>query len=156
MVAVNQESSAERELVLTRVVDAPRDRLWQAWTTPDMLKQWFVPKPWEITLVELDLRPGGVFHTVMRSPEGAEYDNPGVCLEVVPQERLVFTDAYVRAWQPSEKPFMTAIVTMEDAGPARPAIQPRRCTGRLRTAWPTRRWDFTKAGEHVSTIWWRW
>lgn len=113
------EQASERELVLSRVVDAPRARLWEAWTTPEQLKQWFVPKPWEIARVELDLRPGGVFHTVMRSPDGTEYDNPGIYLEIVPYERLVFTDAYVSAWQPSEKPFMTAILTMEDAGPGK-------------------------------------
>ncbi len=53
---------------------------------------------------------------VMRSPDGQEMPNRGVYLEVVPNERLVFTDAYTKAWEPSQKPFMTAILTFEDAG----------------------------------------
>lgn len=52
----------------------------------------------------------------MRGPDGTEYPNRGIYLEVVPNERLVFTDAYVSAWTPSEKPFMTVILTFEDAG----------------------------------------
>lgn len=105
-----------RELVLTRVIDVPRDRLWRAWTEPELLKQWFAPKPWSIASVDNELRAGGSNCFVMRSPEGQEFPNQGVYLEVVPNERLVFTDAFVRAWEPSTKPFMTAIVTFEDLG----------------------------------------
>lgn len=119
MAATDNSAASRRELVLERVVDAPRALLWKAWTSPEHLKEWFVPKPWSIARVELDLRPGGVFRTVMMDPEGKEYDNPGVCLEVVPQERLVFTDAYTAGWQPAEKPFMTAVVTFQDAGPGK-------------------------------------
>ena len=64
----------------------------------------------------LDLRAGGSNRFVMRSPEGQEFPNDGVYLEVVPNERIVFTDAFTRAWEPSAKPFMTAIVTFEDLG----------------------------------------
>jgi uncharacterized protein YndB with AHSA1/START domain len=55
----------------------------------------------------------------MKSPEGAEFPNPGVYLEVVPNEKLVLTDAYTKAWEPSDKPFMTVILTFEDAGPGK-------------------------------------
>ena len=55
----------------------------------------------------------------MRSPEGVDYPNPGVYLEVVPNEKLVITDAYTEAWKPSEKPFMTVVLTFEDAGPGK-------------------------------------
>lgn len=108
-----------RELVLTRDVDVPREKLWRGWTDVELMKQWFVPKPWSIASAEIDLRPGGSNRIVMRSPEGQEFPNLGVYLEVVPNERLVFTDAYTRAWEPSEHPFMTAIITFEDLGNGR-------------------------------------
>lgn len=106
------------ELVLTRLLDAPREKLFRCWTEPALLKQWFVPRPWTITEAETDLRAGGGSRIVMRSPEGQEFPNAGVYLEVVPNERIVFTDAYTAGWVPSAKPFFTAIVTFADeAGP---------------------------------------
>jgi uncharacterized protein YndB with AHSA1/START domain len=107
---------AERELVLTRLIDAPREKLYRAWTDPELLKQWFAPLPWTTPHAELDVRPGGANFIVMRGPDGGDMPNRGVYLDVVPNERLVFTDAYVRAWEPSGKPFMTVILTFEDEG----------------------------------------
>ncbi len=109
-------SIADRELVLTRILNATREKVYKAWTTPELMKKWFAPKPWTTSVVEIDLRPGGSSLVVMRSPEGQEFPNRGIYLEVVENERLVFTDAYVNAWEPSEKPFFTAILTFEDAG----------------------------------------
>jgi uncharacterized protein YndB with AHSA1/START domain len=109
-------SIADRELVLTRILNATREKVYKAWTTPELMKKWFAPKPWTTSVVEIDLRPGGSSLVVMRSPEGQEFPNRGIYLEVVENERLVFTDAYVSAWEPSEKPFFTAILTFEDAG----------------------------------------
>lgn len=105
-----------RELVLTRLIDAPREKLFRAWTEPELLKQWFTPLPYTTPAVELDVRPGGANLVVMRDPQGNEFPNRGVYLEVVKNERLVFTDAYTEAWEPSQKPFMTVIVTFEDDG----------------------------------------
>ena len=82
----------------------------------DLLKQWFAPLPWTTPHAELDVRPGGASMIVMRSPDGNDMPCPGVYLEVVPNQRLVFTDAYTGAWQPSQKPFMTVILTFEDEG----------------------------------------
>lgn len=110
---------SELELTLGRIIDAPRESVFRAWTDPHILKQWFVPSPWTISTAEIDVRPGGSSLIVMRDPDGNEYPNRGVYLEVVENERIVITDAYTSAWQPSEKPFMTAIVTMEDAGDGR-------------------------------------
>ena len=104
------------ELVLTRLIDAPREKLFRCWTDPQLMKQWFAPLPWTIAHAEMELRPGGKTVFVMRSPEGQEFPNPGVVLEVVKNEKLVFTDAYTEAWKPSAKPFMTAIVTFADEG----------------------------------------
>jgi len=105
-----------QDLVLTRLIDAPAATLYRCWTDPELMKQWFVPKPWTIARVELDLRAGGGSLVVMRDPEGKEYPNAGVYLEVVPERKLVFTDAYTAGWVPTEKPFMTAIVTFEPEG----------------------------------------
>jgi uncharacterized protein YndB with AHSA1/START domain len=109
-------STADRELVITRVINAPREKVYRAWTDPEQLKQWFAPKPWTTPVAELDVRAGGSNLIVMRGPDGKDFPNRGVYLEVVPNERLVFTDAYTEAWQPSEKPFMTVILTFEDEG----------------------------------------
>ena len=108
--------SADRELMLTRLINAPREKVWRAWTEPEILKQWFAPKPYTTPVAELDVRPGGSAYIVMRGPDGKDLPNHGVYLEVVPNQRLVSTDAYVKAWEPSEKPFMTLILTFEDEG----------------------------------------
>jgi uncharacterized protein YndB with AHSA1/START domain len=102
------------ELTLTRVIDAPRQALWRCWTEPELIKQWFTPRPWTTPVVEVDVRPGGASHMIFRGPDGEEYPNRGVYLEVVPGERLVFTDAYSGGWMPSPKPFMTAIISFAD------------------------------------------
>jgi uncharacterized protein YndB with AHSA1/START domain len=109
-------STADRELVLTRLIDAPRGKVYRAWTDPELLKQWFAPLPYTTPVAELDVRPGGANLVVMRGPEGPDMPNRGVYLEVVKNERLVFTDAYTKAWEPSAKPFMTVILTFEEAG----------------------------------------
>jgi uncharacterized protein YndB with AHSA1/START domain len=114
-----QAFPSERELVLNRVLNAPREKLFRCWTEPKLLTQWFTPPPFETTSAETDVRAGGASLIIMRGPDGKEYPNRGVYLEVVPNERLVFTDAYSRAWEPSDKPFMTVILTFEDAGNGR-------------------------------------
>jgi uncharacterized protein YndB with AHSA1/START domain len=108
--------ASDRELVLTRLIDAPREKLYGAWTQPELLKQWFAPKPWRTPRAELDVRPGGASMIVMAGPDGTEFPSRGVYLEVVPNQRLVFTDAYTEAWQPSEKPFMTVVLSFADEG----------------------------------------
>jgi uncharacterized protein YndB with AHSA1/START domain len=106
------------DLVLEREVDVPPHLVWAAWTTPEHLKQWFAPKPYETVECEMDLRPGGIFRAVMRSPEGETMDEGAGCiLEVVENRRLVWTAALGPGYRPvaSDFPF-TAIVTMEPAG----------------------------------------
>ena len=77
------------DLELVRETEVAPELVWHAWTEPELLKQWFTPKPWETPVVEVDLRPGGKFHTVMRGPDGEENDNTGCFLEV---------DARTSAW----------------------------------------------------------
>src|SRR5438105_15321764 len=107
---------ADRELILTRLMDAPADKLFRCWTDPKLITKWFTPPPWTTTHAEVDVRPGGASLVVMKGPNGEEIPNRGVYLEVVPNQRLVFTDAFVRAWEPAEKPFFTASLTFENIG----------------------------------------
>ena len=107
---------SNHELSLTRLIDAPRAKVYRCWSEPELLKQWFAPKPFTTPVAELDLRPGGGHLIVMKSPEGQEMPNRGQYLEIVPNERIVFTDAYIGDWQPGAKPFMTVILTFEDEG----------------------------------------
>ena len=113
---MNAIPTHENELVLTRLIDAPCEKLYRAWTDPELLKQWFAPLPYTTPHAETDVRPGGASLIVMRGPEGPDMPNRGVYLEVVPNEKLVFTDAYTEAWVPSEKPFMTVTLTFKDEG----------------------------------------
>lgn len=108
------EPIGNRDLVLTRLIGVPRAKLYRAWTEPDLLKQWFAPLPYTTPVAELDVRPGGSSLVVMRAPDGTDLPNRGVYLDVVENERLVFTDAYVTAWEPAAKPFMTVILTFAD------------------------------------------
>ena len=89
------------DLVLERVVDVSPALVWKAWTEPEHLKKWFTPRPWVTTACEIDLRPGGIFRTTMRSPEGQEFDNSGCYLEVVPNQRLVWTNALQPDFRPT-------------------------------------------------------
>lgn len=102
------------DLTLTRLIDAPREKLFRAWTDPALIPLWFCPPPWGVSEAHTDVRPGGGSLIVMRGPGGEEFPNRGVYLEVIPNEKLVFTDAYTEGWEPSEKPFMTAILTFAE------------------------------------------
>ena len=115
-VKVKVTPNSDRELVISRIIDAPRKKLFRAWTDPELMTQWFAPLPWTTPVAETDVRRGGSSMVVMRDPEGNDFPSRGVYLEVVENERLVFTDAYTSAWEPAEKPFMTVVLTFEDHG----------------------------------------
>lgn len=104
------------ELSLTRLIAAPRASVYRCWTEPELIVQWFTPPPYKTIHAEMDVRAGGSSLVIMQSPEGHKMPNPGIFLEVIPNERLVFTDAYTSAWVPSAKPFMTGILTFADEG----------------------------------------
>jgi uncharacterized protein YndB with AHSA1/START domain len=117
MTAATSVTSTEgRDLLVTRLIDAPPEQVFKAWTDPELMKQWFAPRPWTTPIVETDVRAGGSSLVVMRGPDGNEFPCRGVYLEVVRNERLVFTDAFTKAWEPSEKPFMTVVLTFEALG----------------------------------------
>jgi uncharacterized protein YndB with AHSA1/START domain len=106
-----------RNLILTRDFDASPDKLFRAWTEPALITQWFTPAPWTTPQAESDLRVGGETVVQMRGPNGEEYTHRGVYLEVVPDRRLVFTNAYTAGWEPSEvSPRMTFVLSFDDLG----------------------------------------
>lgn len=114
------------DLVLERVIDVPRELVWAAWTEPEHLVKWFTPAPWSTVSCELDLRPGGRFRTVMRSPEGQEFPSEGCYLEVIEHEKLVWTSVLGAGFRPQklvateghecEEIAFTAILSLEPQG----------------------------------------
>ncbi|MGI8477448.1 MAG: SRPBCC family protein [Thermomicrobiales bacterium] len=104
------------DLVLERVVDVPIVLVWKAWTTPELIKKWFAPAPYTTVDCDIDLRPGGIFRTVTRSPEGQEYPHLCTYLDIVENRRLVWTDALNPGYRPSENPFITAVISLEPQG----------------------------------------
>lgn len=134
------------ELSLVRLIDTPPEKLFRAWTKPALLMQWFTPRPWTVSSAELDVRPGGSNLIVMRSPEGEDFPNRGVYLEVVKNEKPVFTDAFTEAWIPSNKAYLTATISFEDENGQTPVTAHRPFTGARPTVPPMKKWAFTKAG----------
>lgn len=110
------DNTPRHVLKLERVLDAAVAKVWRCWTEPDLLKQWFCPKPWYVSEARMDVQPGGEFFTVMNGPNGEQFPNVGVFLAVQPQRQLVFTDAFRPGWIPSERAFMVAEVIFKDAG----------------------------------------
>lgn len=96
------EPDPATDLVLERSIDVSPAAVWDAWTDPEKLRQWFAPAPWTITEAAIDLRPGGAFSTTMQSPEGDRYPNVGCILEVVENRRLTFTSALAPDFRPAE------------------------------------------------------
>lgn len=113
----NDASPESQDLVISRLLKAPRAKVWRAWSDPKLLKEWWCPKPWTTEVLAFDMRPGGAFHTLMKGPDGGVSDNPGCFLEIVPMEKIVSTSALVAGYRPN-KPWlsMTAVITMEDEG----------------------------------------
>lgn len=84
----------ENEIVLTRLIDAPRELVFKQWTEPERMKRWWGPKGFTMPYCKIELRPGGVCHSCMRSPEGRDFWSKSVYREIVEPERLVLTDSF--------------------------------------------------------------
>lgn len=93
--------NSDLDLVLERTIAVPTERVWDAWTQPALIMQWFTPAPWKTVGCEIDLRPGGRFDTTMESPEGERYPNAGCIIEVVTGRRLVFTSVLTEGFRPA-------------------------------------------------------
>ena len=106
------------DLSFQRVVPVTAAQLWQGWTDPETLKQWFTPAPWKTIDAEIDLRPGGIFRTVMRGPNGESGDDGvGCVLEAIPDRRFVWTTALGPGYRPNPVPeggfHFTAVIEFE-------------------------------------------
>ncbi len=88
------DAQSDREIVITRVFNAPRELVFKAWTDPKHVAQWWGPKGFTTKVIELDLRPGGKSRYVMIGPDGTEYPVKGVFREIVPLERIVTSDEF--------------------------------------------------------------
>lgn len=106
-----------RDLFLERIIELPPQLIWKAWTTPELIIQWFTPAPWTTSDCEMDLRPGGIFRTTMRSPEGQDVINSGCYLEIIPEQKLVWTNSMEEGFRPASCPpdmfLFTAIICLK-------------------------------------------
>jgi uncharacterized protein YndB with AHSA1/START domain len=115
MAAGSSAATAERELVVTRIIDAPRHLVFQAWTEPEQVANWWGPQGFVTTHCDMDIRVGGAFRCCMRSPVGTNHWKRGVYREIVDQERIVFTFAWEDAAGNPGHELLTT-VTFEDHG----------------------------------------
>lgn len=120
MTQLIHQPDPQLDLFFERIVDVSPELVWAAWTTPEHLKQWFTPAPWKTIDCEINLRPGGLFRTVMCSPEGQEFPNLGCYLEVIPNEKLVWTNALLPGYRPVNAKsistgdfYFTAVISIE-------------------------------------------
>src|SRR6266404_4743355 len=110
--ALKVTTPSDREIVLTRVFDAPRSLVWDAFTNAELLKRWFGPRGWSLVVCEVDLRVGGGFRFVLRGPDGREMGMRGVYREIVSPERSVHMESFDD--YPGESQVTTVLV--EQAG----------------------------------------
>src|ERR1700730_8731992 len=145
------------DLLLGRVVNVPPELVWAAWTVPEHVKKWFTRAPWTTVDCEIDLRPGGIFRTVMRSPERQEFPNVGCYLEIVKNEKLVWTNVLAPGYRPSKPSApmpcdtfaFTAVISLEPHG-NETKYTALVIHGDEEARKNTRRWDSTRVGKRLS------
>jgi uncharacterized protein YndB with AHSA1/START domain len=101
---IQYQFNPELDLMFERIVDVSPELVWEAWTTPEKLMPWFCPLPWKTVACEIDLRLGGRFHTILRSPKGQTFPNDGCYLEIIPNQKLVWTNALEPGFRPAKQP----------------------------------------------------
>ena len=107
------------DFAIERFIDAPPRLVWEALTTPEHLKEWYMPKEWgRVARAEMEVRPGGMFSIDIAGPDGKEFPNLGCFLDVVPMERLAWTSMLFPGYRPAvfDDIPITAIVTMKPEG----------------------------------------
>ena len=93
----NVKTNTEKELVIERIIDAPRERVWKAWTRPELVMKWWGPQYFTSPVAKIDLRVGGKYLFCMRSPEGQDFWSGGEYLEIVENKKIVYTDSFMDA-----------------------------------------------------------
>jgi uncharacterized protein YndB with AHSA1/START domain len=111
--SADTSAPSERELILVRETHVPREKLFAGWTNPARYSEWFCPKPWYVSDVKVDVRAGGASEMTINGPNGEKFPNQGIFLEIVPNEKIVFTDAFTRDWLPNPNMMFVAIITFE-------------------------------------------
>ena len=120
-------SEQTKDLVIERIFDAPREQVWRAWTDPELFMRWWGPSTFTSPTCRMDVRPGGRYVWSMRDPDGNDYYSAGMFLEVIPPERLVYTDSFadkdgniippsVYGMSDAFPTELTVTVTLEDLG----------------------------------------
>lgn len=105
----------DRDLVLTRTIRAARDTVWRALTEPELFAQWWIPAPALCRIAAMEVAPGGALRTEMSENGGPYVPHLDACyLDVVPGQRLVFTNALTGGFRPAADPFITAVISLED------------------------------------------
>jgi uncharacterized protein YndB with AHSA1/START domain len=111
------------DLSFRRHLDVSKELIWRAWTEPELLKIWFCPRPWKTVHCEIDLRAGGIFKTIMQSPQGDLFPNEGCFLEIEKNKQLVWTNSLLPGFRPNQVAnlgqednafFFTATIHLED------------------------------------------
>jgi len=110
------QQTKERELVMTRIFDAPRSLVFKAWTEPERIMQWWGPRGFVTLSCEMDFCPGGLWRTRSKAPDGQEYMSRSVFREIVEPERLVFTYAWEDAAGKSKHETLVTITFVEQNG----------------------------------------
>ena len=112
---MNRPLNPDLDLSVSRLIKAPRQAVWRAWTDPRRFEQWWIPAPAKCKVVAMELEPGGSFITQM-SEDGEPFGPhvTGCFLAVDDQERIVFTDALTGGWRPADRSFLTAVITFKD------------------------------------------
>lgn len=113
MTTQNESPTADREIVATRIFDAPRELVWTAWTRPEHVGHWWGPHGFTLTTHEIDVRPGGIWRFVMHGPDGTDFKNKIVFIEVLPPERLIYSHS---GEDETAHLHFTATVTFTDLG----------------------------------------
>ena len=132
------QSKNPRELGVLRLIDAPRARIWRCWSEGTLLKQWYCPRPWTVSVAELDVRAGGKSHIVMNGPDGEVNTIHGQYLDVIDGVSQTFSDAFIGDWVPSTTtPFMVGYVILTDAP-----------GGGTRMEWGARHWSDAAVEQH--------
>ena len=155
-------AQGDREIVMTRVFDAPRTLVFDAWTKPELFARWFGARGWTVPVCEIDLRPGGAFRYILRGPDGSEVVMRGVYREVVPPERLVTTESFDGfaevGWRPEDQTVTTMVLTEHDgkttwtATIVYPSKEVRDAALQLNVAWMGMAESLDRLAELVQTL----
>ena len=144
----------EHELAIERRIPAPVETVWRAWT--DHLPKWWAPRPWTTELLGLDLVPGGRFATTMRGPNGEAMTGEGVILDVVPHERIVFTNAFAPGWIPQPQRRRSSASSPSRPMATTPATAPPPAIGMRKPPRCMPKWGSKAAGTWSRSNWRRW